>query len=238
MKISSLFASASMYQIIIIFLWILFVSCKRESKTNSTIFKGIVFDFSTNQRLADTKVSIAFTNNSIPDTTYSGPAFTNSNGEYKIEMKVPAGYKAYFVETKKDNYTAIENICKPKIFGRALTAGQYLYSDTSFIDKYTIVNLNISNLPPASLSDTLSLWFTHGNQNCISTPPFYIGDYLSIERNLTGFINNFVVSDTFSFKEAPSVKVSWVLKNGGQIGSGSQQFNVTEFSNTIHQINY
>ncbi len=221
-----------MQKLLILLLVFLFACNKNED--NETTFKGVVFDYSSNQRLAAATVQVVLSGAS--GTVYSHSVTTGANGEYEIKLSVPPGHTIYNVLTKKEGFVTIENICKGTPIGKLFNYSQFIYNDTIYEDKQTIVNLNLNNIPPANTNDTLLIRLTHGN-TC-SVTPLFIQVIIAKEIELKGAINGYILSDTFSLKEAPLVKATWSVRNNGIVSNGEQQITATEFRTTNQVINY
>jgi hypothetical protein len=214
-------------------------SCTKNSNSNTYNFRGIVIDYSTGQRVSNANVEVRFTNLPNPRDTsspdYSASTFSNSNGEFSLSLENNPTRNYYKVSGKKIDYASVDFMCGDlrSGLGRVLNMSNNPYFDTVYVDKSTVVNLNISNVSPANVNDTLELWIMRG-MNCSPT----IGQFRARELKLTGLIHNHFFSDTFSLKGTPSVKVEWNVKNNGVIATGSQNLNPTEFGVTNYNINY
>lgn len=111
------------------------------------------------------------------------------------------------------------------------------YFDTVFVDKSTILNLSISNIIPSSANDTLELSINRA-KGCSIVGGGTVIQYYGKNIKLIGLTNNYIFSDTFSFKGTPVVSVEWKVKNNGIIATGNQNISPTEFGVSNYNINY
>ncbi len=221
-------------------LFVLFVlnSCTKNSDSNTYNFRGIVIDYSTGQRVSNANVLFTFRNANGRDSLseYYASTVSNGNGEYSLSLENNWPGYYYRISGKKLNYSSFYLICDNRA-GRSLNMSSIPYFDTVFVDKSTIVNLNISNVSPSNVNDTLELSLSQG-KICFGSGGATLGAYNSKDLKLIGVINNHALSDTFSFKATPSTYVSWRVKSNGVITEGYQSFNPTEFGVNNYNINY
>jgi hypothetical protein len=139
----------------LLFTLLLLNSCKKSSDSNTYNFSGIVIDYTTGQRVSNTNVLFTFTNDnsrdSLPD--YFASTVSNGNGEYSLSLENNQPRYIYRISGKKINYSPFDPICNRRV-GRSLNMSSIPYFDTVFVDKSTIVNLNISNVTPSNVNDT------------------------------------------------------------------------------------